>query len=83
MIYRQLFRQHDAAAVVAAEAHEQRGDDREDVVATRLKTYRAQTAPLIGYYTARGLLRSVDATVGADRVAEEVMRIVDSLSAAG
>jgi adenylate kinase len=61
----------------------QRGDDREDVVATRLKTYRAQTAPLIGYYTARGLLRSVDATVGADRVAEEVMRIVDSLSAAG
>ena len=60
----------------------QRGDDREDVVATRLATYRAQTAPLVGYYSRRGQLCSVDASVGADRVQKEVLRIVGSLGSA-
>lgn len=60
----------------------QRVDDREDVVATRLATYRAQTAPLIGYYSERGRFHTVDATVGADSVAAEVVRIVDSMSKA-
>ena len=61
----------------------QRVDDREDVVATRLETYRAQTAPLIGFYGDRGLLRSVDASVGADGVQETVDCIVDSLGSTG
>jgi len=58
----------------------QRVDDREDVVRTRLQTYRAQTAPLIGYYTRRGLLRRVDAGVGADQVEQEVRRVVEMVS---
>ncbi|MFH1745816.1 MAG: adenylate kinase [Planctomycetota bacterium] len=58
----------------------QRVDDREDVVGTRLETYRAQTAPLIGFYTERGLLRSVDAGTGADAVEQNVLTIVESLS---
>jgi adenylate kinase len=57
----------------------QRVDDREDVVATRLTTYRAQTAPLIGFYTERGLLHTVDATVGADAVEKTVSRLVEAL----
>ncbi len=57
----------------------QRVDDREDVVATRLATYRAQTAPLIGYYSARGLLHTVDASVGADAVEKAVSRLVEAL----
>ncbi len=59
----------------------QRVDDREDVVRTRLATYRTQTEPLIGYYTQRRLLHTVDARVGADQVAQTVKRIVDALGA--
>lgn len=61
----------------------QRVDDRAEVVATRLATYRAQTAPLIGYYTQRGLLRSVDASVSVDAAAQAVWQIVQSVDAGG
>jgi len=54
----------------------QRPDDREDVVRTRLQTYRRQTAPLVQYYRERGLLRTVDSSAGADNVAVQVQRIV-------
>jgi adenylate kinase len=57
----------------------QRVDDREDVVATRLATYRAQTAPLVGFYSQRGRFFSVDASVGADAVERAVLKIVESL----
>lgn len=40
----------------------QRSDDREDVVRNRLYVYYKQTAPLIGYYYAKGLLRTLDGT---------------------
>jgi len=61
----------------------QRVDDREETVRTRLATYRAQTEPLIGYYTRKGLLQSVDASVGADAVQQEVLRIVEALGTGG
>lgn len=61
----------------------QRTDDREEVVTTRLETYRAQTTPLIGYYTERGLLYSVNADTGADTVEQTVIRIVSALSPTG
>jgi adenylate kinase len=37
-----------------------RPDDNHDVLAQRLKHFRAQTAPLIAYYSGKGLLKSVD-----------------------
>ncbi|MBU0637516.1 MAG: adenylate kinase [Planctomycetes bacterium] len=61
----------------------QRVDDREDVIATRLETYRAQTAPLVDYYTQRGLLCSVDASAEAETVEADVVRIVEPLDAGG
>ena len=45
----------------------QREDDHEDVVRNRLFVYYKQTAPLIGYYFAKGVLREVD---GARPIAE-------------
>jgi adenylate kinase len=45
-------------------------DDREEVVRERLRVYREKTAPLIGYYRERGLLRSID----GNRPVEEVKR---------
>lgn len=55
----------------------QRKDDREDVVRTRLATYRAQTAPLVEYYAARGVLHAVDSSQGAEAVAKAVARILE------
>jgi adenylate kinase len=37
-----------------------RGDDKEEVIRERLRVYREKTAPLIGYYGERGLLREID-----------------------
>ena len=56
----------------------QRPDDRKEVVVTRLETYRAQTAPLIEYYSQRGLLSTVDTARHADDVQVEVARLVEA-----
>ena len=37
-----------------------RADDKEEVIRERLRVYREKTAPLIGYYRERGLLREID-----------------------
>jgi len=39
----------------------QREDDREETVRHRLDVYYQQTAPLIDYYAARGILEGIDA----------------------
>jgi adenylate kinase len=39
-----------------------RADDREESIRHRLEVYHAQTAPLIDYYEASGLLRRIDAS---------------------
>ena len=61
----------------------QRVDDREEVVRTRLATYRSQTAPLIAYYEGRGLLRRIDASAGPGQVEAAIGRVTDELGASG
>lgn len=60
----------------------QRADDREDVVVTRLETYRRLTAPLVEYYQRRGVLHAVDAGLPAEQVEAHAMRIIAGLVAA-
>jgi adenylate kinase len=50
----------------------QREDDRPETVARRLDVYDAQTAPLIGYYTERGLLREIDGERSPDEVHAQI-----------
>jgi adenylate kinase len=57
----------------------QRVDDREDVIRTRLETYRSQTAPLVEFYSRRALLRTVDASQEAQAVEVQVTRIIEAL----
>jgi adenylate kinase len=57
----------------------QRVDDREDVIKTRLETYRSQTAPLIEFYSRRGKLCTVDASQEAPAVETQVVRIIEAL----
>jgi adenylate kinase len=47
-----------------------RDDDRPGAIQKRLEVYRAQTAPLIGYYREKGLLTDVDARPAVDEVVE-------------
>jgi adenylate kinase len=54
-----------------------RQDDREEVVRERLRLYRENTEPLIGYYRERGLLREVD---GARPMGEVTSQILSALA---
>ncbi len=54
----------------------QRPDDKEEVIGKRLEVYEAQTKPLIKYYEAAGLLRSVDADADVDTVFKSIERAV-------
>ncbi len=56
---------------------EQRADDREETVTTRLDAYEALTAALLPYYTAKGLLKRID---GTGSPAEVTQRIESALS---
>lgn len=49
-----------------------RADDNEDSVRVRLSAYNRQTAPLIGYYYAKGKLKTVDGLGEIDQVAKDV-----------
>ncbi len=53
-----------------------RADDTEDVIRRRLEVYAEQTAPLVGYYSERGLLSAID---GVGEVADITKRILDVL----
>ena len=50
----------------------QRDDDREETIKKRLEVYNAQTAPLIGYYKGKGILKSVNGTGGIDEIFKSV-----------
>ena len=54
----------------------QRADDKAETVLSRLTVYHAQTAPLIDFYTQRGLLRAVD---GAQPMDECYAAILEAL----
>ncbi|HTS33890.1 MAG TPA: adenylate kinase [Thermoplasmata archaeon] len=54
----------------------QRPDDRPEAVATRLKVYAEQTAPLLELYRSRGLLHPVDARGTPDEVRARVRHLI-------
>jgi adenylate kinase len=54
-----------------------RKDDNEQTVRTRMAEYRAKTAPILPYYDARGLVRSVDGMASVDEVAAQIAAILD------
>jgi adenylate kinase len=58
----------------------QRDDDREETVKERLRVYKAQTEPLIEYYSRKDLVYDVDGTKSIDGVFEEIEGILDGLA---
>ncbi|SMY06401.1 adenylate kinase [Flavimaricola marinus] len=55
-----------------------RADDNEESLRTRLLAYYKQTSPLIGYYYAKGDLRSVDGMGEMSAVSGEISSVLDS-----
>jgi len=59
-----------------------RSDDNAEVLKGRLAAYRELTAPLVDYYAASGLLRSVDGMAPIDAVTTAINRILRSVGKA-
>jgi adenylate kinase len=56
-----------------------RDDDRAEAVHKRLEVYRGQTAPILPYYRARGILHSVDGMAEIDEVARQVDEVLSGV----
>ena len=53
-----------------------RADDRPEIIRERLNRYDEQTAPLIEYYRAQGLLREIDGLGSPDEVFERIRQVL-------
>ena len=56
-----------------------RADDNAETVKARLVAYRQQTAPILPYYQAKGLLHSVDGMADMSEVAGQIDRVLDGV----
>ena len=56
-----------------------RDDDKPEVVERRLAQYREKTAPLIGYYEKKSILRRIDAARSAEQVHDQIRALIASL----
>jgi adenylate kinase len=56
----------------------QRGDDTVEAVTKRLSKYHSETAPIIPYYTQRGILKRVDGVGDPNVVTERIKAVLSS-----
>lgn len=56
-----------------------RKDDNAETVKARLAAYRQQTAPILPYYKAKGLLHRVDGMAGLDQVTKEIEAVLSRI----
>jgi len=66
------------AAEAVAAGKEARADDNEESVRFRLTEYYKKTAPLIGYYYAKGLSTAVDGLNDIDTVSADIAKVLDA-----
>jgi adenylate kinase len=76
-----LERVETRAAETRARGEEVRLDDTPEVLINRLAAYRAQTEPLIHYYSERRKLLTVDGMMTIEEVTREVSRILHAIGA--
>ncbi|EAQ35897.1 adenylate kinase [Nitrobacter sp. Nb-311A] len=71
-----LQRVESRVAEMTARGEQVRADDRPEVLAKRLASYRALTEPLIRYYSERGKLLTVDGMMAIDDVTRDIRRVL-------
>ena len=76
-----LQRVETRAAETRARGGEVRIDDNPEVLTKRLLSYRAQTEPLIHYYSERRKLLTVDGMMTIEHVTKEIDRILSAIGA--
>jgi adenylate kinase len=59
---------------------EGRADDTPEAIRTRLSLYHEQTAPLVEYYRARGILVPVHADRSVEEVFEEIQQALEQVA---
>jgi adenylate kinase len=64
---------------VCGSALTKRSDDNEEVVRNRLKVYEKETEPLIEYYDARLILRTIDGQGDVDEIFSDILRTIKVL----
>jgi len=57
----------------------QRDDDREETIKKRLEVYDSQTAPLIDYYSGKGILKSVQGVGDIDEIFSNIVSVLESV----
>lgn len=62
--------------VCGATEFEERADDSEEKIRTRLSLYHEQTAPILPYYENQGKLQSVDGSGALDEVTERMKEVL-------
>lgn len=77
-----LSRVEARVAQMRARGEDVRVDDTPEVLAKRLASYRAQTEPLIHYYSERRKLLTVDGMMTIEEVTREINRILHAIGAA-
>ena len=55
-----------------------RDDDKPETVKNRLSVYHDQTAPLIEYYSKKGILKTVDGTQDMGKVFDDIKNILEA-----
>ena len=62
--------------VCGSHAFTRRADDTRETVAARLEAYRQQTAPILPYYRAQGLVHDIDGMADIDAVSAAIDRVL-------
>ncbi len=65
-------RMQNRVAEMQARGEQPRADDNPEILHRRLLAYRAQTAPLAGYFQLQSVLRSVDGMASVDEVSQAI-----------
>lgn len=66
----------DVCDVCGGTEFTRRADDNAETIMTRMMAYYRDTSPLIGYYFAKGALKTVDGMAAIDKVARDIEAIV-------
>ena len=67
----------------ARETGGERSDDNAETMVKRLKVYEEQTAPILPYYAAQGLVEPVDGMQAIEEVAEQIDEILSGIATDG
>ena len=76
-----LHRIENRVSEMTARGEALRADDNAETLKKRLEAYREQTAPLIGYYSGKGLLRTIDGMAAIEDVTKALIAVLEEAAA--